>query len=417
MLGGRYELGEKIGEGGAAVVYRARDTRLDRPVAVKVLRSQFVDDRDAVVRFQREARAAASLAHPNVVPVYDYGQDGDTHFIVLELLPGPTLKGYLSARGALPVGEALAIARQILAGLQAAHDRGLVHRDVKPQNVLFAADGSVKVADFGIARALAAPALTAAGEAIGTASYLSPEQARGEPVGPASDVYSAGVVLYEMLAGRPPFTGDTGLAIALKHVAELPAPLDEVAPGVPAGIARIVGRALAKDPSERWPDAAALAGALADYAAASEEVTQVPRPGASRGRLGTEAPISEQPTSIWRPAGMDEPTAVWRRLEPGQAAAPWRPPQPPRRPATGPAVPARPPTTRIAVPNARRRQDRPLVGTLATLFLVGFLFAFCAGAALLLADRPAAVSLLDRAAALVAPAPGLPPGRGLVPGS
>ena len=264
LLGGRYELGPVIGEGGAAVVYRGLDVRLQRPVAVKVLRSGLAADPEALARFRREAQAAASLVHPNVVAVYDYGESGDLYYIVLELLPGPTLREFLRAKGPLSTGRAVAIAGQILAGLQAAHARGLVHRDVKPQNVLFGEDGAVKVADFGIARALSAPALTSVGEAIGTAHYLSPEQARGEPAGPASDVYSTGVVLYEMLAGAPPFDGDTNLALALKHISAEPPLLASVAPHVPPALSTVVHRALAKDPAERFAGAGEMAAALAN---------------------------------------------------------------------------------------------------------------------------------------------------------
>jgi eukaryotic-like serine/threonine-protein kinase len=259
-LGGRYELHEPLGRGGMAVVYRGTDTVLGRPVAVKVLAASLARDPSFVERFRREARAAAALTHPGVVTVYDHGSEGDIHYIVMELIEGPTLSE-LFARGPLGPERTVAIGAAVLGALEAAHDRGLVHRDVKPGNVMLTGAGDVKVMDFGIARSLDAGTLTGNGTVVGSASYLSPEQVRGLPADRRSDLYALGCVLYEALAGRPPFTGSNAVAVAHQHVSAEPVPLSRLAAITPE-MEVVVMRALAKDPEARYGSAGEMRAAL-----------------------------------------------------------------------------------------------------------------------------------------------------------
>ncbi len=261
LIAGRYRLERRLGGGGMAEVYLATDTTLERLVAVKVLRERFADDAQFVARFHREARAAAALNHPNVVAIHDRGGAAGSSFIVMEYVAGETVKELVQRTGPLTPAAARDIECELLAALQAAHERGIVHRDVTAQNLLLGPDGRVKVTDFGIAH-FGSSALTSTGIVMGTSRYLSPEQARGEPTDERSDVYSAGVVLFEMLTGRLPFEGDNDLAIALRHASEpAPAPSD-VAAGVPPALDAIVGRALCKDPAERFATAREFADAL-----------------------------------------------------------------------------------------------------------------------------------------------------------
>ena len=262
VLSGRYELGSLLGTGGMGEVFEAHDRKLGRRVAVKLLRPG-VADPTARARFVREVQVAAALTHPNVVAVYDVGIEDGRPFFVMELVDGRTLAAAL-VDGPLPVDEAARIADGVLAGLAAAQANGLVHRDVKPANVLLAADGSVKLTDFGIAKAVhdATTNLTATGQVLGTPAYLAPEQVAGEPAGPATDVYSTGVVLYEMLAGAPPFRGDSPIATALQHRQATVPPLGARRPGVPPALAQVVTRALEKDPAARFADADTMRSAL-----------------------------------------------------------------------------------------------------------------------------------------------------------
>jgi eukaryotic-like serine/threonine-protein kinase len=263
VLAGRYELGRPLGSGGMSRVVAAHDRVLGRQVAVKLLRDDLGGDPTIRERLLREARAAASFSHPNAVAIYDVGEDGGRPFIVMELVDGPSLADVVRLRGRLPVPEALRIADGMLAALGAAHDRALVHRDVKPSNILLADGSTVKLADFGIAKSLsdAAAALTATGQVIGTPGYLSPEQAAGRPADARSDVYAAGVVCYEMLSGAPPFTG-TAVAVALAHQRDDPPALSAARPDAPAAVASVVHRALAKDPADRFASADELRQAL-----------------------------------------------------------------------------------------------------------------------------------------------------------
>jgi serine/threonine-protein kinase len=216
LINGRYRLIAPLGEGGMATIWRAVDEQLDREVAVKLLREQFGNDAGFAARFRQEARAAGSLSHPNIVPVYDYGTDEDgVQFIVMQLVEGENLATLLRDRGHLETDDAVRVALGVASALEAAHRRGLVHRDVKPGNILITDDGDVKVTDFGIARAVSEASMTVTGTTLGSVHYFSPEQARGDEVTGASDVYALGIVLYEMLAGRRPFEGDSAAGVAL----------------------------------------------------------------------------------------------------------------------------------------------------------------------------------------------------------
>ena len=272
-LNQRYRLVECIGSGGMAVVYKAVDMLLDRRVAVKVLRQRFASDPEFLERFQREARAAANLDHPNIVTVFDVGKDDGRHYIVMEYVDGPDLKTVIRQRDRLDVDEALDIAVQVAFGVGHAHKAGLIHRDIKPQNVLLTRDGRAKVADFGIARALSESGLTDADTVWGSPIYFAPEQAAGDPLTPASDVYSIGILLYEMLAGTPPFQAENPTALAMKHMREEPPPLSSHNPQVPGRLEWIVRKVLSKEPSARYRTAEQLAHVLEDYRLQVEQPT------------------------------------------------------------------------------------------------------------------------------------------------
>lgn len=261
-IAGRYQLIEKIGVGGAAYVYLARDTLLGRDVAVKVLTPGAAADPEFVQRFKREARAIAGLEHPNVVTVYDWGSSPEAHYMVMEYAPGGNLADYLQRAGRLDEEESLALAGGIAAGLEVAHSRGIIHRDVKPRNVLLDARGQPEVADFGAAHAAGLTQLTRTNAVVGTASYLSPEQAQGREVDERSDVYSLGVVLYEMLTGRPPFVGDSMVDVAMQHVGAAPLPPRKLRPSLSPAVEKIVLKALAKKPAGRFQSAREMRDAI-----------------------------------------------------------------------------------------------------------------------------------------------------------
>ena len=258
----RYEVEELVGHGGMSSVYKARDSLLERNVALKILHEQYNADDDFVERFKREARAVAQLQHPNIVTVIDRGEEDDRQFIVFEYIDGENLKERVVRKGRLDVREALEIAAEVARGLAFAHSQGLVHRDVKPQNVLLNGDGRAKVTDFGIARSLAVDSMTQTGTVLGTTNYIAPEQASGEPVDAQSDVYALGVVLYEMLAGEVPFSGESFVAVAMKHVHEPPPNLLDARRDVPLRVAAAVDRALEKDPEQRFGSMDAFASEL-----------------------------------------------------------------------------------------------------------------------------------------------------------
>lgn len=253
LVDNRYRIQRPLGSGGMAEVYLAHDDVLDRNVALKVMSRRYADDDEFVERFKREAQSAAALSHPNIVSIFDRGESEDgTYYIAMEYLPGGTLKDRILKKGALPPRTAAAVTLQIAEALRAAHRAGVIHRDIKPHNVLITDDGDVKVVDFGIARAASSSTMTKTGSILGTAHYISPEQAMGEPVGPQSDLYSLGVVLYEMLAGELPYDAETPLGIAMKHVnGHLKQP-KEINPAVPGGINAIAVRLLAKNPGDRY---------------------------------------------------------------------------------------------------------------------------------------------------------------------
>jgi serine/threonine-protein kinase len=290
VLAGRYRLVAPLGEGGMATVYRARDLRLNREVAIKVLRDELTRDPQFLARFQREAQLVASLSHPSIVPVYDVGEEQGNHFIVMEYVRGRTLKETLGALGPFPPQKAILLLQTILDALGYAHGQGLIHRDVKPQNILIPADGGARLADFGIAH-LTDGSTTRTAAILGSAQYLSPEQARGEEATVRSDMYACGVVLYEMLEGRPPFDGPNALAIASQHI-HAPIPeLSGIGDGVPPALEDVVQRALAKDPAVRFADTSEFAAALA-LARPDEATTRYVSPVVERtARLAPVEPI------------------------------------------------------------------------------------------------------------------------------
>jgi eukaryotic-like serine/threonine-protein kinase len=310
LFDGRYRVLRKLGSGGMANVYLAEDEELGRRIAIKILNERHAADEQFVERFRREAKNAAGLSHPNIVQIYDRGEGEGTYYIAMEYLEGRTLKEAVAGRQPLPIREAIGYARQILAALRFAHRKGIVHRDIKPHNALMDDDGRLKVSDFGIARAGAASQMTEAGSIIGTAQYLSPEQARGAPVDHRSDLYSLGIVLYELLTGAVPFTGDTPVEIAMKHLSKVPEPPSAKRPEIPRALDQVVLRALAKDSEDRYGSAEELDAELARVA----------------DGLPVSTETAEAATAVLAGAGVTDTaqTAIAR------APAPARPHTPPR---------------------------------------------------------------------------------------
>jgi len=278
VLSGRYKLEAKLGSGGMSTVYLARDTTLDRQVAVKVMHREMSEQADQLQRFRQEARAVAKLSHPNVVAVIDAGEDGGHPYIVFEYVEGETLKQRINRIGALDAQEALAYAIEIARGLTVAHARNMVHRDIKPQNVLIDAEGRAKLTDFGISRQLEQDGMTATGRVLGTTDYVAPEQAMGHPVDQRSDIYSLGVVLYEMLTGQVPFSADSQVGVAMKHVNEELPDVQQRRPELSAAAAMTVERATAKDPADRYQSV----GELIDDLSTALEV-EAARAGSTTG--------------------------------------------------------------------------------------------------------------------------------------
>ncbi len=332
VLNDRYEIQQRIGRGGMADVLLARDLLLDRPVAIKVLFAEFATDPSFVERFRREAQSAANLTHPNIVGVYDWGKYGGTYFIAMEYIQGRTLADIIRANGRISAVQAAEIASEVSAALAFAHRNGVVHRDIKPANILIGASGQVKVADFGIARAVNSAAdsnLTQVGLVMGTATYFSPEQAQGAQPDPRSDLYSLGVVMYEMVGGRPPFAGDNPVAIAYKQVHEAPQPLNQIVPDVPRPYEAITAKLLAKNPAVRYVDGEALRDDLRRF-----------RNGEPVRAMGGVAPVAANPNA----STVGQPRTAGER-----AVGPVR--QPATAP-TGPSATAAMPRTAIVAPAA-----------------------------------------------------------------
>jgi serine/threonine protein kinase len=290
-IAGRYELEEVIGSGGMSVVWRARDVLLERKVALKILHARYGEDDEYVERFLREARAVAQMSHPNIVTVIDRGEDRDRQYIVFEYVEGENLKQLLDARGRLPIDEVVDLGLAVARGLAFAHERGIVHRDVKPQNVLLNGDGRAKVTDFGIARSLDVErGVTQTGTVMGTSNYIAPEQASGERVGTESDVYSLGCVLFELLTGDVPFPGDNFVAVALQHLNEPPPSVLERRGDTPPRLAWLVDRALAKDPADR-PTMDEVVAELEATRDPTQATVVVSRPGGRRTRRNVPWPL------------------------------------------------------------------------------------------------------------------------------
>ncbi len=262
LLGNRYEILEPLGGGGMAIIYKGRDNYLNRIVTIKILRPEFTCDEDFVKRFHREAQAVASLSHPNIVSIYDVGKEEKVHYLVMEYVKGDNLKNLIRKDGVLTPERAVEIARQVSEALQHAHENNIVHRDVKPQNILITREGRVKLTDFGIAREATTATLTQTDAVVGSVHYLSPEQARGETAGPQSDIYSLGTVLYEMVTGVLPFQGDTPIGVALKHIREDPPRPSKLNPAVKRGLENIITRAMSKLPADRYKSAQLMATEL-----------------------------------------------------------------------------------------------------------------------------------------------------------
>ena len=329
VLGGRYRLGSVLGQGGMAVVYRAEDLTLGRTVAVKILRESLGTDPEFLERFRREARAAARLNHPNIIAVYDVGQDGLSNYIVMEYVEGNDLRDLIREAGALPPERVVDLGCQIAAALEYAHRAGLVHRDIKSQNVLVTPDGKVKVADFGIAVVLGEGSITQAGMVVGSVHYMAPEQAEGRPTTTATDVYSLGVVLFEMATGQLPFTAETPLAIARLQLEAPPPPPQQLNPRLPLPIAEVILACLQKEPDLRPASAALVAAALRGQRAVASSPTAVQpvidgtgRASAGRRhRSGARAVVPPNGPPAAGPAAPDRrPDA--ERPPPGSAAGP-----------------------------------------------------------------------------------------------
>lgn len=320
-IAGRYTVRAPIGEGAFSVTYRAIDTALQRDVAIKVLREQYAAHEGFDSRFEREARSAARISHPNVISVYDYGRQGKLPYIVMQYVDGPNLKEYVREDGPLTIEESINFARQILDGLAAIHDEGIVHRDVKPQNVLIDAGMQAKITDFGVAFVNVESGLTETGMAVGTAAYMAPEQASGEAVGPQADLYAVGVILYELLTGRLPFPGENPVQVMYRHVNEMPEPPRSINRSVPMGVEAVVLKALSKDAFDRFPDARTMRDALVSPGAAVAETISSP----------ALPPASTSQSGQWSNA----PTVARRRRQPPPRRYP---PAPAAGPSTWPVV-------------------------------------------------------------------------------
>lgn len=335
ILNGRYQLERKLGQGGMATVYLGRDLRLNRAVAIKVLHGQYASDEQFLRRFKHEADAAAQLGHPNIVRVYDVGADDDLHYIVMEYVQGMDLKEIITFQAPVPIPRTIKIVQQIAEALQSAHDNGLVHRDIKPQNVLMDGEDRVHLTDFGIAKSKLSSAMTDPGTTFGTADYLAPEQAQGLGATPLSDVYALGVVTYEMLTGRLPFTGDTPLAVALQHIQATPPALRQLNPNIPPQLETIVMQAMAKDPAQRPQSAREYAELLRTYRERGNQPTTVV-PNVPKATPYTDQTIANP--SVVRPqTPVQQPRVQQPRPDPRSVAPPLAPQMPMQQATVAPA--------------------------------------------------------------------------------
>ena len=333
----RYRLDEKVGSGGMSSVYRAFDPTLERWVAIKMMHRDISTDPDQLERFRREARAVAQLNHPHVVTVIDAGEDDGTPYIVLEFVEGETLKDRIRREGRLPVSESLAYAIEIGRALSCAHSHKLVHRDIKPQNILIDLDGRAKLTDFGISRSLESQGLTATGRVLGTTDYVSPEQALGHEVTEQSDIYSLGIVLYEMLVGEAPFRADTQVAVAMKHVREPMPDVQRLRPEISAALAAVVERATAKETANRYATVEEMVHDL-------EQVLgiEAARTGEATGEATTILRSLPGDTGDFAPERLRHPRrALAVAVDRARARAPGRSPSWPRAPRRAPAAPSR----------------------------------------------------------------------------
>lgn len=290
-MGKRYQITEQIGSGGMAVVYKGQDMLLNRPVTIKILREQYANDQAFVERFRQEAQAVARLSHPNIVSIYDVGEEGAYHYLVMEYVPGWSLKEIIRERAPLPVAEAVSLMLQLLEGLEHAHACGIIHRDIKPHNILVTPAGRVKITDFGLARAATEATVTFPGSIVGSVHYLSPEQAKGEVATAKSDLYSLSVVFYEMLTGTLPFQGETPVAVAMQHLQSEPPPLRSFNQSVPPALERLVLKGMAKNPADRFPSAAAMRRELERLTYDADEPTRILVPDAVGEERGQETEV------------------------------------------------------------------------------------------------------------------------------
>jgi len=375
LFANRYRLERRLGLGGMATVQLALDTRLERHVAVKLLAEHLAEDANFVSRFRREALAAARLVHPNVVQVFDFGTEESSgrQYIVMEFVDGPSCAEILRELGRLEPADAVSILTQACRGLDYAHRNGVVHRDVKPGNLLRASEGGqVKLADFGIAKAAEDSSITKVGSVLGTAAYLSPEQARGQPAGPPSDLYALGVVSYQLLAGRLPYEAASLTDLARQQDARAPRPLHELDPQVPRAVSLVVARALEREPADRFPGATAMERAL-DAAMRGVAPEAEAR---TRASDDTAATRMLDGTAVTTPLARTQPAPKRRRLEPIPEA-----PRPPQRRRPAPAPVQTPPAAA-----ASRRRPGGVFRTARTLFILLLFCAAAAGAYVLVTD-------------------------------